>query len=154
MYIISRCLLGVNCKYNGGNNRSIDVINFCKENNYIAVCPECAGGLKTPREPSEIIKLKDDMLRVINKSGIDLTKEFIKGSEISYNEALKAIERLGETIEGAILKSKSPSCGVGKIYDGSFSGKIINGNGIFAELLISKSIPVTTEEEFSRRIDK
>lgn len=153
MYIISRCLLGVNCKYNGENNRSEKVIRFSKKNRYIAVCPECAGGLPTPREPSEIIKLKDQDIRVINKCGIDWTKEFKNGSKISYNEAVKEAKRLGEPIEGAILKSKSPSCGVGRIYDGSFKGRTIMGNGVFADLLIKKSIPVVTEQDFLEKTE-
>lgn len=154
MYIVSKCLLGVNCKYDGGNNYNESAVNFCKGKRCVAVCPECAGGLPTPREPSEITINEDNTVRIISKSGCDFTKEFQKGSEISYREAISASKKFDEIIEGAVLKSKSPSCGVGMIYDGSFSGKLTEGNGVFAELLIGKSIPVITEEEIKEQVNK
>lgn len=154
MYIISKCLIGINCKYNGGNNKNDDVIKFCEEKSFIGICPECDAGLGTPRIPSEIsLALSTDKKkRVVNKEGKDLTKEFILGSKISYDKALESARKANQRIEGAILKSKSPSCGVGMIYDGTFTGTLTEGNGIFADLLIDKSIPVYTEKNFKNFI--
>lgn len=146
MYIISKCLLGVNCKYNGGNNACKEVIDFCKTHRYIAVCPECAGGLPIPRIPSEIKISGDEKRKVFNEEGKDVTKEFILGSEKSYNEAVEFSKEVGEPIEGAILKAKSPSCGYGEVYDGNFKGVLTAGNGIFTELLLNQGIEVFTEK--------
>ena len=142
MIIVSECLLGVNCKYSGGNNENLKVIEFLKNKNYCAVCPEQLGGLSTPRLPSEI---KSD--RVYSKEGKDITREF----ELGRDRALKIIKEkekeLSEPVEMAILKAKSPSCGSNIIYDGSFSGKKIAGNGIFVRALKEKGIPVFTEND-------
>ncbi len=147
MYIVSKCLLGENCKYNGGNNFNQEVVDFLKNRKFIGLCPEEEGGLETPRIPAEI---KDN--RVINKEGKDVTENFQKGALFSLKQALEKSKGEGESIEGAILKAKSPSCGWGKIYDGSFSGRLISGNGIFAELLKNNNIKVITEEEFKKEI--
>ena len=154
MYIISKCLIGINCKYNGGNNKNDDVIKFCKNNAFVGICPECDAGLSTPRIASEIsLALSTDKKKmVVNKEGKDLTKEFILGSKISYEKAVKSARKANQMIEGAILKSKSPSCGVGMIYDGTFTGTLTEGNGLFADLLIDKSIPVYTEKNFKNFI--
>ena len=109
MILVSACLLGKNCKYNGGNNFCPAVIEFLKDKEYKEICPECMGGLSTPRAPSEI---KDG--KVFSKTGTDVTKEFIKGAE----ESLKLAKEYGVSM--AILKQGSPSCGYGRIYDGSF----------------------------------
>lgn len=137
MYIVSRCLLGENCKYNGENNRCKDIIEFLKDKDYIGICPECLGGLKIPRVPSEI---RDG--RVFSKGGKDVTDKFILGAE----KALETAKKYGA--DCAILKQSSPSCGFGKIYDGSFTGKKICGNGITAELLARNGIKIITEEKF------
>ncbi|MBR0373194.1 MAG: DUF523 domain-containing protein [Mogibacterium sp.] len=146
MYIISRCLLGVNCKYNGGNNLTPDVVQFCKEHAYVTVCPESAGGLKSPREPAELLVCKDGNLRVTDRGGIDRTEAFVRGAQISLQEALDRAEALGEPVEGAVLKARSPSCGVRQIYDGTFSGTLIPGDGIFTRMLRARGIPVMTEQ--------
>lgn len=147
MYIISGCLLGENCKYNGGNNFIEWVKNFSEKHNYIAVCPEVQGGLTTPRIPAEILDG-----RVINKEGLDLTEEFKRGCEVSWNEAIKKANELGEEIEGAILKARSPSCGSGTIYDGSFSHKIIEGYGFFAAYLKQKGVKIVSELEINLEV--
>ena len=145
MYIVSACLLGENVKYSGGNNFSEAVRDFLKDKEYIPVCPEVAGGLTVPREPSE--RLGD---RVIGKSGKDVTEAFHEGAD----QCLKCVleKARPEDIEGAILKSGSPSCGSGMIYDGSFRNVKIPGNGVFAELLMSRGIRVMTEQDTEEEI--
>ena len=116
--------MGENCKYNGGNNYSEKVAENIKGHKVISVCPECLGGLPTPRVPAEIVNGI-----VTNKEGQSVDAEFRKGAEI----ALKIAKE--EQIDVAILQSRSPSCGVKQIYDGTFSKKIIAGQGVFAELM-------------------
>ena len=142
MYIVSGCLLGINCKYNGGNNKSEKVISFLEGKEYVVVCPESCGKLPTPRIPAERI---GDL--VLNKEGKDVTKEFFDGAKLSYDFALKVALEKDEEIEGAILKFGSPSCGKGKIYDGTFSNQLVDGNGVFADILLEQGIKVITEKE-------
>ncbi len=134
--LISACLAGINCKYNGGNNKNEKIIKFIENNDVILICPEQLGGLKTPRVPAEI-----QNKTVITKDGIDVTKEYQKGAE----EVLKLAKQFN--IKKAILKSKSPSCGKNKIYDGTFSNNLINGNGITVELLKQNGIEVISSDE-------
>ncbi len=134
--LVSACLAGVNCKYDGGNNENKKIIELIKNKDVILICPEQLGGLKTPRIPAEIQKTK-----VINKDNIDVTKEYKKGAEEVLNLAKKF------NIKKAILKSKSPSCGKGKIYDGTFSNNLIDGNGITTELLEKNGIKVISSDE-------
>ena len=123
--MISACLLGQKCKYDGGDNCSEKVLEYIKDHEIIIpVCPEVAGGLFTPRIPCEIVNGE-----VINKDGESKDKEFREGAE----ECLKMAKE--NEIELAILQSRSPSCGVNQIYDGTFSGKLIEGSGVFASLL-------------------
>lgn len=142
MYIVSGCLLGRNCKYNGGNNANEDVIEFCKTHKYIEVCPESAAKLPCPRPPAEIVGSK-----VLNKYGKDLTIDFDRGAELSINTCLTMRDLTGEPIEGAILKANSPSCGCGKIYDGTFTGTLVDGYGVFARRLKRMGIEIITEKE-------
>lgn len=142
MYIVSGCLLGKDCKYNGGNNRNEEVIGFCRTHEYIAVCPETAGNLPVPRPPAEIKGSK-----VIDREGNDVTESFVNGAERSLEICVKAAMKSGENLEGAILKANSPSCGFGKIYDGTFSGNLTDGNGVFADMLDNIGIEVITEKE-------
>lgn len=135
MYIISRCLLGVNCKYNGGNNLTDSVVEFTQSHTFTAVCPETEGGLKAPRVPAEQVRRVDGSFDVINRDGGNWTEEFIKGARLSLQRALKEAAEKGEVIEGAILKARSPSCGYGEIYDGSFTSTRVSGDGVFAQLL-------------------
>ena len=142
MILVSSCLAGINCKYNGGNNYNEKVFNLVKEGKAIPVCAEQLGGLTTPRIASEI-KYIDGKRYVINKAGEDVTEQFEKGA----NEILDLAKKLN--ITKAILKAKSPSCGKGKIYNGEFNGGLIQGNGILAELLIENGIEVITENEMN-----
>ena len=142
MYIVSACLLGQNCKYNGGNNLSKEVVEFCKSHKYITVCPESAGKLPAPRPPAE--KIGD---RIVDKEGKDVTDAFLKGADISLKSCMEMARISGEEIEGAILKANSPSCGVGQIYDGTFSGTLTEGNGVFAGMLRRLGIEIITEKE-------
>ncbi len=147
MYMVSACLLGCDCKYSGGNNRNEDVISFLQDKEYIKVCPEIEGGLSTPREPSEILDgTGNDVLagnsKVITKTGVDVTDNFVLGAQKILKEAIL------NKVKMAILKSKSPSCGCGIIYDGSFSGTIRQGNGVTAELLLKNGIDVCDESSF------
>lgn len=147
MYIISGCLLGQNCKYNGGNNYTRWVDEFSKKHTYISVCPEVAGGLETPRIPVEIVEC-----RAVNKEGLDVTEEFRRGCDVSWEEVVKKVRESGEEIEGAILKAKSPSCGSNKIYDGTFSHKVIDGDGFFAAYVKQKGIKVVSELEINLEV--
>lgn len=140
MILISACLAGINCKYNGENNGNEKVMELIKNEKTILVCPEQLGGLKTPRIPAEI-KIINGEKRVITKDGIDVTLEYTRGA----NEVLELAKRFN--ITKAILKSKSPSCGCGQIYDGNFSNNLIIGNGITADLLIKNGIEVITEKD-------
>lgn len=140
MYLISACLAGVNCRYNGGNSRCDWVKKFMKDKDCLLVCPEEMGGLSTPRPPSEQIGNK-----VISKDGQDVTENFLLGAESCIEKAEKTAAHMNQEIRLAILKAKSPSCGCGKIYDGTFSGVLIDGDGILTALLKEKGIPVITE---------
>ena len=122
--MVSGCLLGENCKYNGGNNYSEKVAEYIKGHEVISVCPECLGGLPTPRIPAEIV---DGI--VTNREGQVVDEEFRKGAQIALEIARK------EQIDVAILQSRSPSCGSKQIYDGTFSGVKVDGQGVFAKLL-------------------
>ena len=127
--LVSACLLGENCKYNGKNNYSERVAKYLEGHEVIPVCPEVLGGLPTPRDPSEIVSGE-----VINCKGVNVDRQFREGAE----EALRIAKENG--IDLAILQSRSPSCGVKQIYDGSFTGKLIPGQGVFAQLLEKKGI--------------
>ncbi|HMM05726.1 MAG TPA: DUF523 domain-containing protein [Clostridiales bacterium] len=139
MIIVSACLLGENCKYSGGNNYNEDVIRYLEGKNYLPVCPEIAGGLSSPRPPAEI-----QNGRVVDKEGKDLTAAFLKGAEVTLSLAKKHAASL------CILKANSPSCGCGRIYDGTFRGKRIPGNGKTAALLLQNGFQVVTEEDLKR----
>ncbi len=127
--VVSACLAGINCRYDGSNQLNSRVLNLIKDNKAIALCPEQLGGFPTPRPPAEITSN-----RVEEVNGRDVTAKYNKGA----NEALKLVKLHG--CKKAILKSKSPMCGSCKIYDGTFSGKLKNGNGIFAQLLKNEGI--------------
>ena len=135
---VSACLLGDNCKYDGGNNYSEKVAEFIKGHEVYAVCPEVMGGLPTPREPSEIVNGT-----VQHKDGSSVDKEFRRGAEL----ALKKV--IDNDVELVILQSRSPSCGVNSVYDGTFSGTLIPGQGVFARLLMDNNIKVMDVSEIS-----
>jgi uncharacterized protein YbbK (DUF523 family) len=136
MIIVSACLADVHCRYDGGGKPCEAVIRLVAEGKAIPVCPEQLGGLPTPRLPAEIVKNK-----VIRKDGVEVTAEFERGAR----EALLLARLVGA--KTAILKARSPSCGCGKIYDGTFSGKPVDGNGVFAELCKQNGMEVKTEED-------
>ncbi|AKL94560.1 putative protein DUF523 [Clostridium aceticum] len=144
MVLVSACLLGVNCRYDGTNNKNLELIKFLSEKNILPVCPEELGGLTTPRLPAEI--QGGDVLEkkgnIMNTGGEDVTEAFVKGAE----KTLKLAEENG--VIAAILKARSPSCGSGKIYDGSFTKTLTEGDGVAAALLKRKNIKVYTEENF------
>ena len=139
--LVSACLLGVNCKYSGGSNLCPEVAALRERYHLVPVCPEQLGGLPTPREPAE---QRDGL--VLTRSGADVTAQFRRGAE----EALRLANRLG--CRKAVLKSRSPSCGVGSIYDGSFTGTLIPGQGIAAKLLLENGIAVFTEESLPDKL--
>ena len=126
MYLISACLCGVNCKYNGLNNLNDKCLELLRKGEALLVCPEQLGGLNTPRIPSEILGNAKDIIelnkgKVINKEGKDVTKEFLKGAKETLKIAKEA------NIKKAILKESSPSCGRNFVYDGSFTGNVLAG---------------------------
>lgn len=141
MILVSACLVGINCKYSGGNNYNQKIFNLVKEGKAIPICPEQLGGLKTPRKPAEIKNI-DGKRYVINNEGEDVTENFERGAI----EVLNLAQNLN--IKTAILQPRSPSCGVNKIYSGNFDGKLTDGNGILAELLIQNGVKVFTSEEY------
>lgn len=134
--IVSACLLGENCKYDGGNNRSEKVIAFVKEHNVLSVCPEMLGGLPSPRVPAEICGGI-----VKNADGISVDLQFRKGAE----QALQMAKEFNADL--AILQPRSPSCGSLRIYDGTFTRKLISGKGVFAQLLSDNKIKTLSPDE-------
>lgn len=145
MIIVSACLAGINCKYNGGSNENSEIRELVEKGLAIPVCPEQLGGCPTPRPTAEIsggagADVLDGRCKVLRKNGDDATSEFVKGA----TEVLKIAKMVHA--DKAILKSKSPSCGCGMIYDGTFSGKLKDGNGVTAELLIRNGLAVTDEK--------
>lgn len=132
MKIVSACLSGVHCRYDCKAQTRSNIEEMVQNGEAIPVCPEQLGGLSTPRPPAERIGDK-----VITNQGADVTAQYVRGAE----EALRIAKLAGAT--EALLKSKSPMCGCGKIYDGSFSGGLKNGDGVFAELLKKNGIKVT-----------
>ena len=134
--MVSACLLGENCKYSGGNNRSEKVLAYVRGHEVIPVCPEVMGGLPTPRLPAEIVHGE-----VINKEGVSVDRQYRLGAA----KALEIARR--EKIDLAILQSRSPSCGVKQIYDGTFTGTRIPGQGICAGLLMKNGFAVLDCED-------
>lgn len=140
-YIVSACLAGQNCKYNGGSNPCGEVLELYRQGLALPVCPETLAGLKQPREPAE-----RQGKSIVSRCGADLTRKFAEGAE----RALAIAKASG--VKRAILKSRSPSCGYGSIYDGSFTGCICNGNGIWAQKLLDSGFKLFTEESLPDEI--
>ncbi len=136
MKLCSACLLGVECRYNGRDSYNEKVAALLKTEVLIPACPEQLGGLPTPREP---VELKEG--RAVTKSGNDVTENLLRGAK----QVLK-LAKLFNAKE-AILKQGSPSCGCGRLYDGSFSGRIIKGDGITTILLKKNGIRVISDED-------
>ena len=145
MYIISACLCGVNCKYNGQNNSNDRCLKLFKEGKAVLVCPEQLGGLQTPRNPVELNNMVSKVVngegKAINNEGKDVTKQFLNGAY----ETLKIARELGAT--KAILKEGSPSCGSNLVYDGTFAGNKIKGKGITTYILEKEGITVFSDED-------
>ena len=140
--LISACLLGVNCKYNGKNNYNSQIEELKKKYELVPICPEVMGGLSIPRDPSEI---KDD--KVISNKGNDVTANFLSGAY----QALQLVDI--SNIKIALLKDGSPSCGSSYIYDGTFSKNRISGMGITAKLLNDNSIKIYNENEIEELLN-
>ena len=134
--LISACLVGDNVKYDGGNNKNPLIDKLLEKYELVPFCPEVEGGLPTPRHPSE-----QKNGGVINDLGEDVTEQFERGAELAYNICLFL------KIKKAILKERSPSCGVHHIYDGTFSHKVIEGSGVTAQYLKEKGIEIFNEDE-------
>ena len=134
--LVSACLLGENCKYNGGNNYSARVEEFLRGKEVIPVCPEVLAGLDTPRTPIEI---RDGI--VYDRDGNCVDASVRRAVE----QVLRGIE--GQHIDCAILKSRSPTCGVKQVYDGTFSGRLVDGMGVLAQALKEAGIPVIDSED-------
>lgn len=144
--LVSACLVGVNCKYNGENNLNLEILKLVQEGKAILVCPEQLGGLSTPRKPSEIVDRISS--KVVASDGTDVTEEYQKGAY----ETLK-IANLYQ-VKKAILKSKSPSCGNTTIYDGTFTHTLTSGEGITTKLLRENGIEVVNEKEYVKELRK
>lgn len=138
--LVSACLLGLRCRYDGSPQKNDRVCALAKSYALIPVCPEQLGGLPTPRPPSE---RRGE--RVAANDGTDMTAAFFRGAE----ETLALARMFG--CKTAVLKSNSPSCGSGTIYDGTFSGRLVPGDGVSAELLKKNGVAVLTEAEISGR---
>lgn len=137
--VVSNCLLGCACRYKGDDCKNEQILKLGENHTIIGVCPEQMGGLSTPRDPSEIVGNK-----VISSAGRDVTAEYTKGAETAL--FLAQLNRA----DFAILKAKSPSCGKGLIYDGTFSGNKIPGDGVTVQLFKKHGIPVYTEDELDQ----
>ena len=135
---VSACLLGENCKYSGGNNRSERLLSELAKHpevEVIPVCPEIAGGLPTPRPPAEIVDGE-----VVNDLGVSVDAEYRAGVAAEMVRLEPHIEA-GE-LAAAVLQSRSPSCGVHQVYDGTFTGRLISGKGLFAEALERRGVRI------------
>ena len=122
--LVSACLLGENCKYNGGNNYNVDVAEFVKDKEVLSICPEMMAGMGCPRTPIEIVNGA-----LMDRNGNNVDASLRK----AVAQAMELIRK--EDIQCAVLQSRSPTCGVNQVYDGTFSGKLISGSGIFVQAL-------------------
>lgn len=136
--LVSGCLLGENCKYNGGNNYNPRVVEFLKGKEVISICPEMMAGMGCPRNPIEIV---DGVLTDCHGKNVDA---LIRKSVMEIMERIR-----DEEIQCAVLQSRSPTCGVNQVYDGTFSGKLIPGSGVFAKSLMDAGYLVIDVEDIS-----
>lgn len=148
--LVSACLMGTSCRFDGLHCYCPELEGIKEEYEVIPVCPEMFGGLESPRTPAEIqggdgAQVLAGSARIIDEDGNDLTQAFLDGAR----QVLATAKSAGAV--GAILKARSPSCGKGRIYDGSFSGKLAPGNGVATAILIQNGIPVWTEDEWLER---
>ncbi len=133
---VSACLLGHNCKYNGKNNLNEKVLEFVGDKEVVPVCPELLGGLPCPRSCCEIVGN-----RILTADGRDCTENFIRGAELALKTAMD------NKAELVVLQSRSPSCGVKQVYDGTFTGRLIDGQGVFARLATEHGLKVLDAED-------
>lgn len=136
--LVSACLLGVGCRYDGQSKAYPLLDELCRRHEAVPVCPEIMGGLPTPRTPAE-----RQGERVVTKNGVDVTAQYRRGAE----EVLLLARKLGCTV--AVLKERSPSCGSGRVYDGTFTGTLTEGFGVAAEVLRAAGIRVLGESELA-----
>ena len=146
--IVSACLVGINCLYDGTCSKIDKIVKMVIAGKAIPLCPELLGGLGIPRLGGEITINNNNTKSVINKAGKDLTPFFEKGAQKTL-EFAKILEA-----DTAILKARSPSCGYGKIYDGTFSGKLKEGNGLTSDLLSKNNIAIYNEGNFKEKFDQ
>ena len=135
---VSACLLGRNCRYDGSSKPCQEAIALSDCHEVVPICPECAAGLRIPHAPNEIVAGAPE-LRVVDSEGRDNTEAFVRGARLTLERVL------GEGCELAVLKSKSPSCGVGLVYDGTFSGTLVPGYGVAAQMLADAGVRVVDE---------
>lgn len=141
--LVSACLLGVACRYDGASKAYPLIDELCRRHQVVPVCPEIMGGLPTPRTPAE-----RQGEQVVTKTGVDVTAQYRRGAE----EALRLAQRLGCAV--AVLKERSPSCGSGKIYDGTFTGALADGFGVAAERLQNAGIRVIGESQLEAFLEE
>ena len=137
--LVSACLLGKNCKYNGGNNYNAAVAEFVKDKEVLEICPEMMAGMGCPRTPIEIV---DGVLMDRNGNNVDASMRK------AVAQAMEMIRK--EDIQCAVLQSRSPTCGVNQVYDGSFSGKLIEGSGVLAQALKAAGYQVIDAEDVEK----
>ena len=137
--LVSACLLGENCKYNGGNNYNTAVAEFVKGKEVLTICPEIMAGMGCPRTPIEIV---DGVLMDRNGNNVDASMRK------AVAQAMEMIRK--EDIQCAVLQSRSPTCGVNQVYDGSFSGKLIEGSGVLAQALKADGYQVIDAEDVKK----
>lgn len=153
IYLVSACLLGKKCRYDGKSKSSDKVLEFLTGKEYLPICPEVAGGLVIPHPPAEIVggdgnDVWQGNAHVVNAQGVDVTDAFCTGAE----RVLQTAQSRG--VKVAILKSKSPSCGDKTIYDGTFQRRLRDGQGVTAALLARYGISIFNEENLSKIVDE
>lgn len=146
MIIVSACLAGVNCRYDGKNRENEIILKLISRKLAVPLCPEVLGGRLVPRVACEITggtaeQVLAGTAKVKDENGLDVTGEILDGVKIFMN-AVKRME-----VEAVILKTKSPTCGKGKVHDGSFTGKMIDGNGVLTAALLKEGVKVYTEDD-------
>lgn len=142
LILVSSCLAGINCRYDGKNNKIDEIAALVEQGLAIPVCPEVYGGMPIPRKACEIVVGDNGETKVLTEEGRDFTKEFKAGS-IRVAEIAKLLD-----IDTAILQQRSPSCGMGKIYDGTFTRNLIDGSGLAAEMLVENGVKVYNDENY------
>ncbi|MFW5992469.1 MAG: DUF523 domain-containing protein [Halanaerobiaceae bacterium] len=152
MIVVSACLLGENCRYDGSNTYNKELVELFAGRELLPVCPELSGNLPVPREPAEIVggdgfDVLNAQARVLCRDGMDVTLHFVNGSKRVMK---KCKNHNNGIVKMAVLKARSPSCGVRKIYDGNFNGRLKPGPGVMAARLKKEKIPVYTEDDLEK----